>query len=386
MTTGHAYLGASASHRWGHCPGSAVLAEGLPNTSSAAAARGTALHAVAELALRNRPSPARPEDVDLVKPYTDWVRSLPGLTWLEQRVYYGKALDVPDDLAFGMADCINLSPDGRILTVGDLKTGGMRVEATDNPQLVLYAVGALDFLDMMGYARPEQVRLAICQPAINDEPLVWECDVFDLFNITDRLARSARIAVSQRGAPLIATLSPHEEACRWCPAAATCPALLMLTQKFAPPKMHVVKATDFKPVQLPGNQLREHYEAVGVLRLWCDAIESEMFSATTRGEKTGYKLVEGRLGNRRYTSPAAVEAALTLQGIPSDLYLTAPELISPAQLDKVIKSYPQVAPLIEPLIERLPGKPTLAPESDTRPAFVEDRAGKMVEKFKSLSP
>lgn len=387
--TAHSYLGASSAHRWGHCPGSAVLSEGRPDKGNAAAARGTHLHGVAEDVLRNK-AVETPADAMEVQPYTSWVIGLGGHTWLEQRVYYGGALGVDDDIAYGTADCINLSADGSTLTVGDLKTGSMRVDPVGNPQLALYAIGAMRFLDMLGHdmTKLEKIILVIVQPCLSEQPQAWETDVFDIQRVASTLAVAAKLAVQYRGDSTNSTLplTPDEDACRWCRAAASCPKLAAVVENFTPPPVVAAKAADFKAVVPKGKPLQEHYKAIPLLRIWCDAIEEEMRSATMRGEPTGHKFVEGRLGNRRWVNNDVALDVLSRSGLDHTEYLQPTKLKSPAQLDKVLKAHPEMHDVIDPLVERPQGKPTLVPESDPRPKWVEDRAGNVIETFKKNQP
>lgn len=377
----HAYLSASAAHRWSTCPASAVLAEQVPPAPAGAAAdRGTELHALAEKLIREGGDP--PPELEL---YVGYARSLPqGYLWLEQQVYYGAYLGVPDELAFGTSDLIHLSQDGKVLTVGDLKTGGMRVVPDENPQLVLYAVGALALLDMFGYAQPEQVRLAILQERASDEPMVWETTPEDCYTLAAQLAAPAQEAVRLRGTTDTAKLTFRvaEEACRYCPVAATCPALRAVREKFREPDFVPATVEAFAPVARHATNLKEAYEALPVLRIWIDAIESAMMSATLAGEDTGYKLVEGRQGNRKYADPFAVETILKAARIDPSSTHTVPELRSPAQMEKALKHYPDVLEQVRAFESRAPGKPTLAKQDDPRPGF--NAAAEAIKAFASM--
>lgn len=393
MPDQHAYLSASKSHRWGTCPASAVLAEYYPNRGSAAADLGRELHKIAEKCLReNTDAPSTASD--MVQPYLNYLRSLPdGWLWVENTVYYGKFLGVPDDIAFGTSDAIHLSRDGKTLRVIDYKSGGMAVDPAENTQESLYAVGALDFLDTFGHDldKIEEVQLVIVQPRLGEEPRVWETDIPGVTMVVNKLVQPAQEAVRLRGTPedLLPpeAFHPEEDACRYCPAAANCRALKKLTESFKPPALPAVKASDFAPVVPKINRLPEYYAAVPLLRLWCDAVEEAMYAATERGEKTGYKLVEGRAGNRRYDNPESIEKLLRAAGLPTSLTHAAPSLLSPAQLEKALKKeHPDVLAEVAAKMVRAPGKPTLVPLSDPRPAFIEDRAGKHVETFAKLKP
>lgn len=380
--TAHAFLGASSAHRWNTCPPSAVLAESLPRKSSKYADRGTDLHAIAESVLRKERTIADlPEDdLEMVKSYVDFVEFLrtQGIVWLEQRVHYGKALGVADELAFGTADCMSLSFDGKTLTVADYKSGAMRVDPSENPQLALYAYGALEAIDMMGFADIEQIErvlLVVCQPQVSDDPIIWETTPKVVQGICERMAESAQAAVTMREVSIDPSqYHPDEDACRWCPAAASCNALRKAFEDSLPPTVFsavapsAFTAKDIKPFAATAttSTLKQDFELIPLMEIWIDAVKSEMMTRTEAGDKTGYKLVEGRAGNRAWKDEAAVAHLLKSHGLSDADMRTKPALLSVAQMEKKHKGIMEV---VEPLVVRAAGKPTLAPESDPRPTW-----------------
>lgn len=171
----HAILSASGAHRWMNCTPSARLEQEFDDNSGEAAAEGTAAHALSEHKLRKAlkmrsKKPVSPYDSDEMDNYTDGyvefvlevieqakkVCSDP-LILIEQRLDFSKY--VPE--GFGTGDCLIIA-DGTLHII-DFKYGqGVLVSAEDNPQMKLYALGALDLFD--GIYDIEMVSMTIYQP------------------------------------------------------------------------------------------------------------------------------------------------------------------------------------------------------------------------------
>jgi hypothetical protein len=169
--TAHALLGASKAHRWMRCPGSIALEAGIPDISSPHAEEGTRAHLLAENILSGVCFPP-PDDEMLtnVMFFVDYVRrEAEGHHLLiEQRVDYSDVIGVPD--SFGTSDAIILA--GDTIKIIDLKYGmGVRVNAEENEQLMLYALGALETFGVTGSYK--KAKLVIVQPRL-DHISEWE--------------------------------------------------------------------------------------------------------------------------------------------------------------------------------------------------------------------
>lgn len=163
--TAHALLSASKAHRWMACPGSIRLEDGIPDTNSSYADDGTRMHTAAAEMLLGQPVSVLldAEELDVVQTYVDWVQleARGHQLMVEQRVDYSDVIGVPD--SFGTADAIILA--GDVIKVIDLKTGrGVKVDAEENEQLMLYALGALEVFGMVGNFK--RAKLTIVQPRI----------------------------------------------------------------------------------------------------------------------------------------------------------------------------------------------------------------------------
>jgi hypothetical protein len=401
----HALFSPSAGERWISCPGSLALEADQPNTSSSFADEGTAAHTLADWCLRNVTNPPAYAgriievgerkfvvDEDMmrhVQRYIDAVReqALGGILLPESRVYFGSAIGQPDELAFGTSDAIVITADGE-LQVHDLKYGqGVRVDAVENEQMMLYALGAVAEHELLGPF--ERIRLFIHQPRL-DAVSEWGLTAAELAAFADRAraaADHARMTLTNREAGAEGTspaelaeaglLSPSESACRWCRAKAVCPALERqisdaLIGDFTDLTAETPDTAQGQLPQLYGDELGRRMALVDQVEAWCKAVRARVEAELLSGRKVkGFKLVEGRRGNRAWTDPDAVETTLkTMRLKLEDMYDL--KLISPTTAEKLVKAEklgPRQWAKLETFIARAEGKPSVAPVSDPRPAL-----------------
>lgn len=375
----HARLGASSAHRWLACPGSVALAAQMPETESVYAAEGTLAHAVAERALTH---PHRtvadavtqvmaggtlagglecPDPTELatyVGVYVEAVRLHPGLPFTEMRVDFSHV--VPG--GFGTADRVTVDIDRGHLVVSDLKYGrGVRVDAAGNPQLRLYAEGAATELEALG-VDIQTITTEIHQPRL-DHISTEDLTRADLTAWCETVVRPAALAAREPSAPFV----PGDAQCRFCPAAAHCRARADWVQALAVDGFGVVQ----DPQRVSDGELAALLERIAALRAWANAIEERAFAVLQAGgDLPGWKLVEGR-ANRTWRDPDAAERALARAGLKKD-QRTQARLISPAQAEKILG---RGHDLLAKHVDRPPGKPTLAPITDPRPALTPATAG-----------
>lgn len=372
MTT-HALLSPSSAVRWLACPAAPLMEQGRPDEASPFAAEGTAAHEAAAIALlTDAPVTAQKgmsdDDLPAVQSYVDLSQSLCGQG---AQLFIEQELDISpftgEEGAKGTADAIIVRPEEIIVI--DLKFGrGVRVDAEQNPQLMLYAAAAQRQFD----AQDKPCRLVVHQPRINHVS-EWVCSVEEMQLFLGRVSTASGVArsIMERGAAADTDYNPCESACRFCRARAVCPALTAQVQQ--------VVGTDFDAIDAPEPAAPTDAEAIAralpfvpLIEAWCRAVTTEAERLLTAGEPVaGYKLVQGRKGNRAWTSAADAEAMLkTMKVRADDMYER--RVISPAAAEKLAKAGTigkRQWPKLQALITRAEGKPTLAPESDPRPAW-----------------
>lgn len=372
----HARLSASSAHRWLECPPSAVAAERYTDTGSDFAAEGTLAHEVAEVTARHQLLSGERSQVvydytnitqemsEHARAYADYIQEQikgenPALL-LEQRVDFSEW--VPD--GFGTCDCILI--EGDTLTIIDYKYGvGVPVSAENNPQMRLYALGALhDF----GFAYDvEKIETHIYQPRINnistesltvDELLAWAKTVKPI----------AEKAAKGKGKYKAGS---H---CKFCPHAGRCRTLTKTCTEYA--ETHDLRVA--VPVLTP-HEVAEVLAMEPLITLWLKRVKSQALTTMLDGgEVPGYKVVEGKLGNRKWTDELQVAEALKGAGYSEEDY-TETKLLSPAAIDKLVGKK-KAAELLDGLTARSAGAPTIALETDKRPAY--DRVAEAQEDFK----
>jgi hypothetical protein len=399
----HSKLSASAADRWMACPGSVVLSEGQPDNTSEYAAWGSVAHRVADECLTKSKDPVTfiglkynqdgytfTVDEDMVECVQTYLRNLREMTAgadlfeSETRTNYAAWLQVDESLAWGTADATALI--GTELQVHDLKTGrGVEVDAMHNQQMMLYAGGKLLEMEALGIDI-ETVRLVIHQPRVRQAPSEWGLTRQELATWLTSTARSgaASVLVAQetRGtSKWDETFLRSGDQCRWCRAKATCPALradvAQTTCKFDFAPATPEDFADLTP-NPAASGASEHWLAaclskVDLIEDWCSAIRAESLRRLSAGAPVpGYKLVQGKRGNRQWADPAEAEKVLREQfRLPVEKAYDL-KLISPTTAEKLAKAGeigPRQWAKVIPLIVQRDGAPSVAPVSDNRPAI-----------------
>lgn len=368
----HALLSASSAHRWLNCPPSAVAAEAYPPQNTEFTREGTLAHEVAEVVARARlngykvtvsEDGATGEMIECAEGYAEYIQEHIGTdatVLLEQRVDFSPW--VPD--GFGTADCIILQ-DGT-MDVIDYKYGqGVAVSAEDNPQMMLYALGALnDF----GIAYDvERIKTHIYQPRINNIS-VAEIRVTDLSDWAELTVRPiAQSAIWGEGEYKAGAW------CKFCPHAGRCRELATTCVEYV--NTHGLR---FAVPVLSPYEVSEVLEMEPLISLWLKRVKDQALTTLMNGDDIpGYKVVEGRMGNRKWKDEIQVAEALKAAGYQLN-DITETKLLSPAAMDKSI-GRKKVAELLDNMIDRSPGAPTVVPEADKRPAY--DRLAEAQEDF-----
>jgi hypothetical protein len=279
---------------------------------------------------------------------------------LEQRVDFSPW--VPN--GFGTCDCIILQ--GNTMTVIDYKYGqGVPVSATANPQLRLYALGALN--DYGIACDVSKVEMHIYQPRINN--ISVDCLTVDelMYWAEDTVKPIAVMAAKGKGSYSAGSW------CKFCPHAGRCQELTGLCTQFV--VTHDLRVA--VPVLAP-HEVAEVLAMEPLVTLWLKRIKAQALTDLLDGKEIpGYKVVEGKQGNRKWTDELQVAEALYAAGYQLN-DITETKLLSPAAMDKSIGKK-KVAELLDSLIDRSPGAPTVVVASDKRPAY--DRLAEAAKDF-----
>lgn len=390
----HAKLSPSGAHRWMACPGSVVLEASFPDKGSVYADEGTAAHTLAAYCLQDgteakdylgetihvgeRKFVVDPAMAGHVADYVKLVRDLSAGKQLlvERKVPIGHLTG--ETGATGTSDAVIIDAAAGNLIVADLKYGmGVKVDAIGNHQLQMYALGAYEAYSLL--ADFQTVSMYIHMPRLNHVS-EYHITVPELLEFAERVrdaARQVELALSLDGVD--AMLNPGEKQCRFCKAKATCPALLAeVTEAVGGEPATAEEFAQFVPIDttdgVGDNYLSLAMDKVGLVEDWCKAIRAEVERRLLRGDKVpGYKLVEGKQGNRQWVDADKAEAALKALKLKQDEIFER-KLISPTAAEKVLKKDPEKWDKLQGLISRNPGKPSVAPATDKRPELAVNTA------------
>lgn len=375
----HAKLSPSGAKKWMTCPGSHRLEQ----------------EAAGEFVERCFSMEVTEAMCEYVQAYADAVRArvkeyeLAGaaevVLMVEQRLPIGHITGEKGATGTGDAIIIAVWLDGTaLIDVGDLKTGmGVEVVAERNEQLQLYALGALEEYGLL--YEITDARLTIYQPRLRTEPSEWTVPVDELQRFgrhaKERAFHAIQVLNHEIDGAVIHHLHPGEH-CRkaFCGARATCPKLAEYVQEGV--------GADFEDITilttgaeyngdmsqntepLTDADLATKMAAVDIIEDWCKAIRAEVERRLLAGTPVpGYKLVQGKRGARAWANTEEAETVLKSMRLKQDEMYEF-KLISPTTAEKVLKESPKRWNRVLPLITQSEGKPSVAPESDKRPALV----------------
>ena len=358
----HAVLSASSANRWLHCPPSVRLSEGYMDKASVFAMEGTSAHELCEYKLRSAlgmeaENPTENLDFyntemeECAEGYATYILELvekaketcsDPVVMVEQRVDFSRY--VPE--GFGTADCIIIADE--TLNIVDYKHGkGVEVSAEDNPQMKLYALGALELFDCLYDI--SKVQMTIFQPRLSNVS-EFVMDKADLLNwANDELTAKAELAFEGKGELCCG------EWCKFCKAKANC-------KERARVNMEMAQYEFRKSSLLTDEEVVKILSRIDELTSWASDVKNFALEQAVRGKQwPGWKVVEGR-SNRKYTDEGAVAQVVKNAGYnPYD-----EKIMGITNMTKMLGKE-KFNELLGDFVERPQGKPTLVPEDDNRP-------------------
>ncbi|MFY9282842.1 MAG: DUF2800 domain-containing protein [Miniphocaeibacter sp.] len=360
----HALLSPSSSHRWLNCPPSLRLSQQYENTSSSYAAEGTEAHALCEYKLRSTLGiKARDPTANLIyyneemeectSDYATYILELledakntcsDPLILIEQKVDYSKYAEG----GFGTGDCVIVSDDN--LHIIDYKHGqGILVEAYENSQLKLYALGALELFDCLYDI--DTVSMTVYQPRRSNIS-TFTIPKEELYKWANEVLKpTAKLAYDGKGE------FKCGDWCVFCKIKHEC-------RYRSEYNLELAKYEFQLPPTLEDDDIEEILSKVDGLVSWASDIKDYALQASLRGKQwKDFKLVEGR-SNRKYINEDAVVEIVKSHGY--DPY--EHKIRGITAMEKALGKS-RFSELLSQLLEKPKGKPTLVPESDKRPAI-----------------
>jgi len=389
----HALLSASAAERWINCTAAPRYEEQFPETTTEYAEEGRLAHSVCDLKVLKKFTTAINQ-----RQYTDRLRKLkkdpmyteemdrtsdayiehltekamgydtPPLVNSEVRVDFAEY--VPD--GFGTCDCVMIG--GDTLDITDYKHGkGVPVSATGNPQMRLYALGALAKYEPFYGGMIRQVRMTIFQPRVQDEPTSETLTLDELKAWGESIKPIAKKAFSGFGEFV------SGDHCRFCRGRAQCRAradahtALEDFKTLLLPTPENIQAVEREGMGGKGSPILTREEIGDLLKrgenllAWYKDIEEYALNAILNGDDIpGWKAVAGR-SNRTFTDHDAAAAAVIASGYDAALvYERKPKTLTALEELMGKKDF---AEKIGAFIFKPPGKPTLAHLSDKREPY-----------------
>ena len=352
----------SSASRWIACPASAKLSALVPYQPAGEAAQiGTAIHALAETCFQLDSDPMKfvGQEVDgitMTEENCDFaMQHLIAIWAIQDELGHVKVeqlfklYETPQYTLQGTADVVGISKDK--LIIADLKTGRGYVDAEDNEQLKIYALGAL----MHNTWRPTQVEFQIIQPHHGekrkysmsvDELNAWEKEV---------LKPAIENAISDK--PIF---YPSESACQWCPAKHICPAQ---KEQFdivaALPDITVMSKEDIVSVMLSltPTQISAILDKAPLVEKFIDAVKEHATKQMEAGEVVPGWQLQPKRASRKWIDSTAARQALTDAGL-TDSQIFETELISPTAAEKLLPKEQRV--ILDELTAKVSSGLTLA--------------------------
>lgn len=371
MPTHHALLSASSAHRWLHCTEAPLLEKEFPDSTSDYAKEGTLAHELCELKLKKYTTVMakgtytkqhnkimkselwQNEMEETSERYLDYIKSIMLACDVTPVVLIEKQVDfsryAPE--GFGTADCLILA--GDTLHVIDYKHGkGVVVDADHNPQMMLYALGAMDELSLL--YRFKSVHMVIVQPRANN--------ISEFTMTADELRDWGESVVKPKAEAAVSGKGEFEAGdwCRFCRAKQQCK-----TRYESNDSLYLELSAQHDPRLITLDELGEYLRRGRDMAAWLEDMKEYALSESLAGaDVPGWKAVEGR-GSRAFTDTDEAVDILIKNGIDESV-LYERRVLTLAQMEKAVgkKAFGEI---VGNLVVKNPGKPTLVEESDKRP-------------------
>lgn len=372
----HALLSPSSAHRWLNCPLAPRLEATLPDNTSDYAKEGTVAHSLCEVSaalyfkkikkteynkvLKKLKANSLWDD-EMLKTAELYVEHLASNAMKfnhEPYVAFEVRVDISDYVpdGFGKCDCIMFGEDTLIIT--DYKHGkGVPVNAENNPQLMLYALGALKLYRPLFGDAIKKIAIYIDQPRLNSLD-GWEIEIETLIKWGEEVkpkAQAAFIGIGEYKAG---------EWCRFCRANGICKAQAEQRTGAFDDFSDVVGES---PDLLSDENMSTVLEKGSLLVEWYKTVQERALERLLAGRKIpGYKLVEGR-SVRGWTNQdealktieeSGVERAMIYNYVPKSL-AELEKMLGKVKFDEVAGQF----------VHKPAGKPTLAVSSDSRKEY-----------------
>lgn len=404
----HSIFSASGSGLWFHCAGALLPNVLAPDDAKIEAVEGTVAHGVGELWLRTKRKPTHligtvetviengvtyqieigPDMLNYLEEYYSMCAWLPGQHFIETKVYYSEITPIPKQ--GGTADFVACT--WQRMVIIDLKYGkGHQVHPEGNTQALLYALGFFYEYDWLYDF--QEIEIRICQPRMEPtEP--WIITREYLLEFSEKARVRAHMAWDVN-----AERTPGLKQCQFCKVKASCAAHYLWQAEMtsgawldetAPVTVEQVQELkeniEFQQIvklsdvySLTTEEMAYLYRYRSMYESWWMSLHNQLAIRAAQGEKIpGMKLVEAR-SKRRIKDETYALKVLT-EDLPDDQRLKREEIIkttfiSPSQLEKLLQKHgvrgEALKNLITPLVHKPTGKPTLAYDSDRRPAIVD---------------
>lgn len=343
----HSICSPSSSYRWTHCPASAVLESRLNiDNITSDSIDGILMHEYAESKLNCTEFDKEiSEDlIELCKFYIEFCNNLNC-----DKFYVGKDVFLEyDSENSSRVDFIGIKENE--LYVCDLKTGYNQLEAYKNSQLAIYAYS----FSKMNNVEFDKVHLCVIMPR-TERVSTWDIDFQSLERFYKEISSMASVVFKMNSGESELEFYPSYSVCKHCKAKGICKAHTSYT------------FSSFKESVMDDQELLESFEKIPNLKSWIDGIEERAFDCAKDNRLSGYKIVEGKKGARKWVNEE--DACNKISSVLGETSWTK-TLISPTTAEKLLKKeHKDVWDSLKENIFQSSGKPVIVSESDKREKF-----------------